>query len=57
MIADGPNGWNMALNDLAQDRGGARAIGQRARRDLERHWSAQMAPHVIDPALVDWVTA
>ncbi|MEB8388970.1 glycosyltransferase [Rhodobacteraceae bacterium KMM 6894] len=57
LIADGPNGWAMALDDLAQDRAAAQAIGQRARRDLERHWSAQMSPHVIDPSLIDWVTA
>lgn len=57
LIADGPEGWSMALNDLARDRDGAQAMGHRARRDLERRWSAQMAPHVIDPELVDWVTA
>lgn len=57
VIARAPADWAAALVGFARDRAGAAAMGHRARRDLEHRWSAQMAPHVIDPELVDWVTA
>ncbi|MCZ4354362.1 glycosyltransferase [Roseovarius aestuarii] len=57
LLADGPTGWSTALSELSQGQGTAHAMGQRARHDLERRWSAQLAPHLIDPELVEWVTA
>ena len=49
--------WGDALRNLARDPAAAHAMGIRARHDLERRWAAQIAPHIADPELLDWVLA
>ncbi len=56
-VAQTASDWGGVLRDLARDPGAARAMGTRARHDLERRWSAQIAPHIADPELLDWVLA
>ncbi|UXX81818.1 glycosyltransferase [Roseovarius pelagicus] len=56
-VARSSRDWGGSLNTLARDPGAARAMGLRARRNLEQHWSAQAAPHIVDPDLMDWVLA
>ncbi len=58
MIARTPQDWQDALEAMAEDRGrAARVMGAAARQDLESRWSGSDAPHIIDPALLDWVAA
>ncbi|MCP5037502.1 MAG: glycosyltransferase family 4 protein, partial [Rhodobacteraceae bacterium] len=47
--------WVEALEALAGDPGAASALGRSARTEVETTWSAQLAPHLIDPEIIDWV--
>ncbi|WP_375553988.1 glycosyltransferase [Roseovarius mucosus] len=54
-IASAPSDWRLALEALANDRARARVMGSAARETLETRWSVQAEPHIIAPALLDWV--
>lgn len=56
-VARSPGDWRQALETLATDRARARAMGRAARETLEARWSVQASPHIVDPALLDWVMA
>lgn len=49
------DGWLNALRALAEDPLGRRRMGQSARDDLERRWSASDDARIIAPELIDWV--
>ncbi|MEO1493923.1 MAG: glycosyltransferase [Pseudomonadota bacterium] len=54
-VARTPNDWRTALETLAADSARSRAMGHAARARLETRWAAQAAPHIIDPAVLDWI--
>lgn len=63
MVAHGETGfvahtqadWADALQSLADDPAGARAMGATARQRLETRWHGHDAPHIIAPELLEWV--
>jgi len=57
IIATKESDWETALDCFDRDRSTAHAMGLRARCALEKNWSAQNTPHIVDPNLVKWVTA
>lgn len=57
LIARDAQGWSTALNHLADDTQTRRAMGLRARQQLERRWSGRAEAQIIDRALLDWVLA
>ncbi|SEL40328.1 Glycosyltransferase involved in cell wall bisynthesis [Roseovarius azorensis] len=55
IVVPDDSGWLSALETLADDPAGTRAMGAAARRDLETRWSGQEAAHIIAPELLEWV--
>lgn len=54
-VATGAGQWAGALRALAEDPAAGRAMGQAARRDLERRWQMSAQDHIIAPELIEWV--
>ena len=48
-------GWRAALEDLAADRAGTRAMGRAARPELEARWTARAGLPVVEQQVIDWV--
>lgn len=55
IVARSTQDWIDALTRLDNDRGLAAQMGQAARHDLENRWVGQVADHIIDPEIVNWV--
>ncbi|WP_274594859.1 glycosyltransferase [Parasedimentitalea marina] len=49
LIADEPEAWTTAFEQLARDPDTARKMGNAARADLETRWSGQPEDHIISP--------
>lgn len=63
LVQDGKTGrvlsagdsWCAALEEMATDPEGTRAMGVYARKDLEKTWAARAEMPVVDPELMKWV--
>lgn len=55
LIADEPEAWTTAFEQLARDPDTARKMGNAARADLETRWSGQPEDHIISPEILHWV--
>lgn len=54
-VAQTPNDWLTALQDLSKDRETCAEMGRAARRTLETQWAGNDGAHIIDPNLLAWV--
>jgi len=63
VVVDGETGhvarsaadWLSVLRAMDSDRRQTAVMGQAARLDIEKRWSASDAPHIIAPEILDWV--
>ena len=55
LVAGQGNSWRDLLEELALDRSRTAAIGNEARRDLEKRWSARLEAPVMDTDFARWV--
>jgi len=53
-VLDPGASWRAALEDLARDRGAARAMGRAARADLATTWTARGGLPVVEDAVIAW---
>lgn len=58
LVVKTQGGWQDALETLARDTGTTAQMGRAARTALETRWAGAQGnpgPHIIDPAVLDWV--